>query len=413
MHIEHHALKVAGDFEVSKKLATSAFSCVYIAKETSSGKSFALKAIKHPNNKHRVNHEIHVMKTIKNVPNILRLYKVFKDNKKLFFVYELANGGDLYDYVQNKDPLEEDEIITILHDLLNTLKRVHEKDIIHMDIKPENILIHNGKYCLCDWGLSKQSNTIKMISAKENNLYSAPEIFEGYSYKASDIYSLGLTLYYLATKQRGFDFTHDDDFSYIMYAHCNLSLDYSLISSPKIRYLIERMTNKHYLQRASIQEIESIIQEQHFTGMDHVCSVNYALYKNKSNYELYEELSLNNIPFAQNNLGLLYENQGDLTNLSKASVLYEKAAQKEFTRSYFHLALCYQEGKGLPKDLQKAFEFFKKAAIKNHDSSIYYLAQFYEKGIVVQKDLKKAIQLYFESASYGNMKAYEKLNTFQ
>lgn len=413
MEIENNVLRVAGDFKVIQSLASSNFSNVYIAQEQSSGKNFALKAIKYPNNKQRVSNEIAVMKKLKSSHNMLRLYKVFKDNKKLFFVYELANNGDLYDYVQQKGPIAEEELMIILYDLLITLRQAHDLDIIHMDIKPENVLINDDKYCLCDWGLSKKSESIKIVSAKTDNIYTAPEIFEGFSYKSSDIYSLGMTMYYLATGERGYDFTHKDDMSYVMYAHCNLSLDFSLISSHKIRYLIERMTNKHYMQRATIDEIMSFIWNKDFDGNVQAGSVDYSMHKNKSKYELYEELSQHNIPFAQNNLGLLYEVEDEHRDFKKSSKLYELATQSNFTKSYFHLALCYKEGKGLEQDLEKAFELFKKAAINNHEKSIYHLAHFYENGIVVPRDLKKAVQLYFESANLGNKQAYEKLSSFQ
>ena len=238
MILDGNILKCVGDFKVLKTLAESEFSNIYLAENVNTHKRYALKAIKNLNNKYRINNEVNIYKKVNTFDNVLKLYKVFKDEKKLFLVYELSSYSDLQSIVKKEGKLDESTILKVLEDVLITLKQAHNKNIIHNNIKPENILLHNNKYCLTNWGLSKQNEQVKIIDIKLDDNYTAPETYKGFANKSSDIYSFGATLFYLATSSVTYAFDNKDDFSYKMYAHCKLDVDLSLIQSKKIKYIV-------------------------------------------------------------------------------------------------------------------------------------------------------------------------------
>ena len=91
-------------------------------------------------------------------PNIIRCYDLFIDNSKQFIhiVLEFADGGDLKNYINRNYPLEEEELVDIFKQACEGLHCLHTNNIIHRDIKCENILMFtDGRCVITDLGLSK------------------------------------------------------------------------------------------------------------------------------------------------------------------------------------------------------------------------------------------------------------------
>ena len=92
-------------------------------------------------------------------PNIMQIEKVFQVGSKFYLVFPLCTGGELYEHIIRKGHLTEDDAACLIYDLISGIDALHKEDILHLDIKPENILFDsmddNAKIKITDFGLSK------------------------------------------------------------------------------------------------------------------------------------------------------------------------------------------------------------------------------------------------------------------
>jgi len=139
---------------------------------------------------------------------IPKLYAFFSEENEFYLVQELIEGETLTQIVKRDGPFREDEVTSLLTDLLPTLSYVHSKGIIHRDIKPSNVMLRgqDRKPVLIDFGAVKEATTL----IDERGVYSpsiivgtpgfmADEQAAGRPVLASDIYSLGWTAIFLLT----------------------------------------------------------------------------------------------------------------------------------------------------------------------------------------------------------------------
>ena len=136
-------------------------------------------------------------------PNIIKMYGNFEDDVSHYMILELCEQGELFTYLKSKGCLKDDEITLIGYQLAQALKYLHDKKILHRDLKLGNILIADDiTIKLCDFGLAVQltdlSEERKTLCGTPN--YISPEILNmtPYSFKV-DYWSFGCILYALAT----------------------------------------------------------------------------------------------------------------------------------------------------------------------------------------------------------------------
>jgi serine/threonine protein kinase len=141
-------------------------------------------------------------------PHIIRIYDVFEENGTAYYVMEYHSSGSLSDLVKHRGKLEERESISYIRQIAEALRYIHERNINHLDVKPENVLLNNdGHIVLIDFGMSKRydadgeqtSTTPVGISHGYAPLEQYKKGGVGTFSPVTDIYSLGATFYKLVT----------------------------------------------------------------------------------------------------------------------------------------------------------------------------------------------------------------------
>lgn len=135
-------------------------------------------------------------------PNIVNVYDVVDEGNIHGIVMELIEGITLKSYIAKKGMLEVKEAVGIAIQVAKGIAAAHEQQIIHRDIKPQNMLISKeGKVKVADFGIARAASTQTMTSEAMGSVhYISPEQARGgYSDARSDIYSLGITIYEMVT----------------------------------------------------------------------------------------------------------------------------------------------------------------------------------------------------------------------
>lgn len=129
-----------------------------------------------------------------NHPFIVRLHYAFQNPKKLYFIMDFLNGGELFTHLKREGRFTERRTVFYSAEILSAIECLHKNGIIYRDLKPENVLLdYSGHIKITDFGLSKilVSDTKSTYTFCGTPEYLAPEIFiqKGHG-KAVDWWSL-------------------------------------------------------------------------------------------------------------------------------------------------------------------------------------------------------------------------------
>ena len=187
-----------------RQIGHGAFGKVNISLHVASGrlvaiKTFTKKNLKNKHAKNKINHEIEMLSRLRH-PFITQILDSFETDKHIFIVMEYI-CGDLLGFIRKRGKLSESMTKVIFKQIIEGLRYIHKKKIVHRDIKLDNILIDlNNTVKICDFGVSKRINKGDiMYDHCGTPAYIAPEIFKnrGYEGFSCDIWSAGVTLYYM------------------------------------------------------------------------------------------------------------------------------------------------------------------------------------------------------------------------
>ena len=151
---------VVENYKIGKVMGKGAFGKVNLAIHRLSGKFVALKSINkqimtEEASKRKVMQEFNILRRTRQ-KNIVRLYESFETPQHIVFVMEVCGGGDLLTYVRRRRKLKEEVARHLFRQIVTGLKYCHSKNVLHRDIKLDNILLTSqGHVKICDFGVSK------------------------------------------------------------------------------------------------------------------------------------------------------------------------------------------------------------------------------------------------------------------
>jgi uncharacterized protein (TIGR02145 family) len=196
-----------GKYKITRLIGKGGMASVYEAIHEILGTKVAIKILNpllsaNIQIKERFINEAKLMASL-NHPNIAKVIDFDEQSSQLAIVMEFLEGEDLNELIKKKGALPEKDILNYFNQSLSALQYAHEKGIVHRDIKPSNIFVlPNGQIKILDFGIAKlfgQGNEMTQTGTQIGTpIYMSPEQVK--SDKSidhrSDIYSLGVTLYF-------------------------------------------------------------------------------------------------------------------------------------------------------------------------------------------------------------------------
>lgn len=184
-------------------------------------------------------------------PQIPALYAYFEQDNYLYLVQQLIVGQTLQQEVEQQGIFSEEKIWQLLSDLLPVLQFIHAHHVIHRDLKPENIIRRqsDGKPVLIDFGVSKQLSATAIASPGTSigsfGYASLEQMNIGDAYPASDLYSLGVTCFYLLTQIHPSQLWTEKGYSWVTDWRQYLKAPIS----QKLEQVLNKLLQKDFLQR--------------------------------------------------------------------------------------------------------------------------------------------------------------------
>jgi serine/threonine-protein kinase len=203
---------LADRYEIVGKVGAGGMSDVYKAKDHILGRFVAIKVLKAEFSEDRnfvtkFRTEAQSAAGLEH-PNIVNIYDVGSEEGLYYIVMEYVEGITLKTYIEKKTQLSFKEAISIAIQVARGIEAAHNKNIIHRDIKPQNIIISTeGKVKVTDFGIARAASANTISSDVMGSVhYSSPEqARNGFVDNRSDIYSLGIVMYEMVTGRVPFD----------------------------------------------------------------------------------------------------------------------------------------------------------------------------------------------------------------
>lgn len=190
--------------EIIKQLDSGGSATIYLGININTGKPVAVKELneylfKNNYTREKFREEANRYLYLEH-PNIVELVDLILYPDRGYLIMEYIEGKNLRDYMKNITGwLPVQNVALFIHETLNALEYAHNKGVIHMDIKPSNIMLSNqNQIKLIDFGISQKKDRANDGIKMGTPFYMSPEQIEGKGIdERTDIYSLGITMYEL------------------------------------------------------------------------------------------------------------------------------------------------------------------------------------------------------------------------
>ncbi|XP_036390937.1 death-associated protein kinase 3-like isoform X1 [Megalops cyprinoides] len=203
--------KVEDFYEIGEELGSGQFAIVKRCREKSTGLEYAAKFIKKRQSRasrrgvqrEEIEREVNILQQIQH-PNIVTLHDVYENRTDVVLILELVSGGELFDFLAQKESLSEEEATQFIKQILEGVHYLHSRKIAHFDLKPENIMLLDKNFPLpriklIDFGLAHKIED----GAEFKNIFGTPEFVapEIVNYEPlgleADMWSIGVITYIL------------------------------------------------------------------------------------------------------------------------------------------------------------------------------------------------------------------------
>ncbi|XP_067308469.1 death-associated protein kinase 3 [Pseudorasbora parva] len=256
-------------YEMGEELGSGQFAIVRKCKERSSGTEYAAKFIKKRRlsssrrgvSREEIEREVNILREIQH-SNIITLHDIFENKTDVILILELVSGGELFDFLAEKESLTEEEATQFLKQILDGVHYLHSKRIAHFDLKPENIMlldknVPNPRIKLIDFGIAhqiKDGNEFKNIFGTPE--FVAPEIvnYEPLGLEA-DMWSIGVITYILLSGASPFlGETKQETLTNISAVNYDFDEEYFSNTSELAKDFIRRLLVKDPKKRMTIED---------------------------------------------------------------------------------------------------------------------------------------------------------------
>ncbi|KAM6980401.1 death-associated protein kinase 3-like [Aplochiton taeniatus] len=203
--------KVEDFYEICEELGSGQFAIVKQCTEKSTGLKFAAKFIKKRQSvasrrgvrREEIEREVNILQQIQH-PNIVTLHDVYENRTDVVLILQLVSGGELFDFLAQKESLSEEEATQFIKQILEGVHYLHTRKIAHFDLKPENIMLLDKnvplpRIKLIDFGLAHKIEA----GVEFKNIFGTPEFVapEIVNYEPlgleADMWSIGVITYIL------------------------------------------------------------------------------------------------------------------------------------------------------------------------------------------------------------------------
>lgn len=203
--------------------------------------------------------------------NVIELIEVLETQDHVYIVMELAEGGDLLDYINKRRFLTDEDAKGLFRDLVDGLVECHRLRFVHRDLKCENMLLsRNFRLKISDFGFARRfTDTQKLETYCGSYAYAAPEIIIGEPYlgRTADIWSIGVILYAMVCGKLPFkdkdaktllsDVASKLHFPSRVDDKCKDLIKGILKFSPKDRLTLEEIKRHPWMSRTNLQPVTS------------------------------------------------------------------------------------------------------------------------------------------------------------
>ena len=294
----HYPKSSPNFYKYGRLLGKGAFGKVNLALHIASGKlvaikSFNKKKLLSEHSKQKIKTEIDVLKKLKNSNYFTKIYDSFQTETHILIVMQFI-CADLLGFIRKREKLSEKISKIIFIQIIQGLKYMHKFNIVHRDIKLDNLLLDlSNTIKICDFGVSKvlKSPDEIMYDQCGTPAYIAPEVFGNSGYKgfSCDVWSLGVTLYYMLKGEQPFKGKNLEELKKNIFGQkCNKIefiseeagdlLDKMLKKNPEERITLDEIFNHKWIKGLNISHKNKIKffseSEKYLLGKYNICYLN-------------------------------------------------------------------------------------------------------------------------------------------